>query len=614
MPFFKDLNLSAATAGFVAVLVGFTSSVAIVFQAAQAFGATPAQITSWMWALGLGMGLCSAIPSLILKQPVMVAWSTPGAAVLATAGLAGGFSMAEAIGAFMVCGALITVAGATGWFERVMNKIPMALASALLAGVLARFGLQAFAAAQTALVLVVLMLLAYLLGRRLAPRYAVVITLLVSVAYVVLRGQFNAGSLTLELARPMFTTPVFTLAAFTSLALPLFVVTMASQNLPGVAAIRSAGYDMPISKIITLTGVATLVLAPFGAFALNLSAITAAICMGPEAHPDPKKRYTAAVTCGAIYVLIGLFGAAVTGLLIAFPRELVLAIAGIALLGSIGGGLHAVSGHAQRRGDCRHRLGLLGCGGRRPRAVCATVRPSSEKQAMNILVVADPLVTFKTTKDTTFAMMRELQKRGHTLAACEPQHLQWQTGQPVTALVRRIELTGAADDWYRVLHQGREALHTFDAVLMRKDPPFDSEFFYATHLLEQAEREGEAGAHGVRPVRAAHAGDALARSHPPLPRRAQRHHPEAAGRHGRHGHLPRRARWHEPGLHHRNAQPGRRHQRDGAGLSARDRGRRQTPAAHRREGRALRARAHSTRQRDPRQPGRWRQGRGPAAE
>ena len=109
---------------------------------------------------------------------------------------------------------------------------------------------------------------------------------------------------------------------------------------------------------------------------------------------------------------------------------------------------------------------------------------------MNILVVADPLVTFKTYKDTTFAMMRELQKRGHTLAACEPQHLQWQTGQPVTALVRRIELTGAADDWYRVLHQGREALHTFDAVLMRKDPPFDSEFFYATHLLEQAEREG----------------------------------------------------------------------------------------------------------------------------
>jgi benzoate membrane transport protein len=170
--------------------VGFTSSVAIVFQAALAFGATPELITSWMWALGLGMGLCSAIPSLILKQPVMVAWSTPGAAVLATAGLAGGFSMAQAVGAFMACAALIILVGATGWFERVMNRIPVAIASALLAGVLARFGLQAFEAAQTALPLVALMLLAYLLTRCALPRYAVPITRLVSVSYVMLAGQF----------------------------------------------------------------------------------------------------------------------------------------------------------------------------------------------------------------------------------------------------------------------------------------------------------------------------------------------------------------------------------------------------------------------------------------
>lgn len=349
MRFFRDLSLSSATAGFVAVLVGFTSSVAIVFQAAQAFNATPAQITSWMWALGLGMGLCSAIPSLILRQPVMVAWSTPGAAVLASAGLAGGFTMAEAIGAFLICGALITLAGATGWFERVMNRIPMAIAAALLAGVLARFGLQAFGAAQTALALVVLVLLVYLVSRRLVPRYAVVLTLLAGVAQVVATGRFNAGALTLEWAVPVFTAPSFSFAAFTSLALPLFVVTMASQNLPGVAAIRAAGYDMPISRILTVTGIATLVLAPFGAFALNLSAITAAICMGPEAHPDRDKRYTAAVVCGALYVAIGLVGALVTGLLIAFPRELVMAIAGIALLGSIGGGLHTALKDDQHR-------------------------------------------------------------------------------------------------------------------------------------------------------------------------------------------------------------------------------------------------------------------------
>ncbi|MGI9215379.1 MAG: benzoate/H(+) symporter BenE family transporter [Hydrogenophaga sp.] len=349
MSFFRDVNLSAATAGFVAVLVGFTSSVAIVFLAAQAFGATPELITSWMWALGMGMGLCSAIPSLMLKKPVMVAWSTPGAAVLATAGLAGGFTMAQAVGAFMACAVLIILSGATGLFERLMNRIPMAIASALLAGVLARFGLQAFAAAQTALPLVVLMLLVYLLGRRLLPRYAVPLTLLAAVAYVVANGQFNAGALVLQWAVPVFTAPEFTFSAFVSLALPLFIVTMASQNLPGVAAIRAAGYDMPISKIITMTGVATLVLAPFGGFALNLSAITAAICMGEEAHADKGKRYTAAVACGLIYIAIGLVGAAVTGLLLAFPKELVLAIAGLALLGTIGGGLHTALRDDQHR-------------------------------------------------------------------------------------------------------------------------------------------------------------------------------------------------------------------------------------------------------------------------
>ena len=336
----RDLSWSSATAGFVAVLVGFTSSVAIVFQAAQAFGATPEQITSWMWALGLGMGLCSALPSLILKQPVMVAWSTPGAAVLASAGLAGGFSMAQAVGAFMVCAVLIVLAGATGWFERVMNRIPVAIASALLAGVLARFGLQAFGAAHDALLLVVLMLLTYLLGRRWVPRYAVPLTLLVAVLTVSSQGQLQTSALTVDWAAPVFTAPEFSWSAVISLALPLFVVTMASQNLPGVAAIRSAGYDMPISKLITMTGLATLVLAPFGAFALNLSAITAAICMGEEAHPDKAKRYTAAVVCGALYIAIGWVGAAVTGVLLAFPSALVLAIAGLALLGSIGGGLH----------------------------------------------------------------------------------------------------------------------------------------------------------------------------------------------------------------------------------------------------------------------------------
>jgi benzoate membrane transport protein len=193
------------------------------------------------------------------------------------------------------------------------------------------------------------MLAAYLLGRRFVPRYAVPLTLVVGIAFVASRGQLAWGAVHLELAMPVFTAPQFTWAAAISLALPLFVVTMASQNLPGVAAIRASGYDMPVSKIITLTGVATLLLAPFGAFALNLSAITAAICMGREAHEDPSRRYTAAVCCGLLYVLIGIFGAAVTGLLTAFPKELVAAIAGLALLGTIGAGLaQAVKEEAHR--------------------------------------------------------------------------------------------------------------------------------------------------------------------------------------------------------------------------------------------------------------------------
>ncbi|MBP6776403.1 MAG: benzoate/H(+) symporter BenE family transporter [Piscinibacter sp.] len=337
MRFVRDASFSAAVAGFVAVLVGFTSSVAIVFEAARAFGATPAQLGSWMWALGLGMGLCSLAPSLWLRKPVMVAWSTPGAAVLATAGA--GFGMGEAVGAFIVCALLIILVGATGWFERVMDRLPMSIAAALLAGVLARFGLQAFAALQSQFVLVGAMLLAYLVVRRASPRYAVVGVLAVGTVLAAAGGQMGWSGVTLGLAEPVWMAPSFSVGAVVGLALPLFVVTMAPQNLPGVAAIRAAGYAMPVSKIITLTGVATLVLAPFGAFALNLSAITAAICMGREAHPDPARRYVAAVSCGAIYCLIGIFGAAVAGVLSAFPREFVIAIAGLALLGSIGNGL-----------------------------------------------------------------------------------------------------------------------------------------------------------------------------------------------------------------------------------------------------------------------------------
>jgi benzoate membrane transport protein len=341
MRLLRDTSTSTVTAGLIAVLVGFTSSVAIVFQAATSLGATPAQVGSWMWALGVGMGLCSLVPSLILRTPVMIAWSTPGAAVLATAGASGAFGMAEATGAFLVSAALITIAGITGLFERFMDRIPKALANALLAGVLARFALDAFLTLGTAFGLVAPMIAAYLAGRRFWPRQTVPVVLAVGVVIAALQGDLHMGELPSGLTVPVFTAPVFTLQAAVSLAVPLFVVTMASQNLPGVAVIRGAGYTMPVSRIITMTGIATLVLAPFGAYALNFAAITAAICMGREAHEDPARRYTAAVWSGAVYVVIGLFGAAVAGVLAGFPRALVAAVAGLALLGSIGGGLAA---------------------------------------------------------------------------------------------------------------------------------------------------------------------------------------------------------------------------------------------------------------------------------
>jgi benzoate membrane transport protein len=338
-------------AGFVAVLVGFTSSVVIVFQAAAALGATPAQTASWIWALGLGMGLTSLGLSLRYRMPVLTAWSTPGAALLAGVGAAGaaGVSMAEATGAFIACALLITLAGATGWFARVMDRIPQSLAAALLAGVLARFAFDAFAALPREPAIVGAMCAAFVAGRRWWPRYAVPGVLAVGMGVAALQGRLHLGGIEWALATPVFTMPSFSLAALVGVALPLFVVTMASQNLPGVAAQRAAGFDVPVSPAITTTGVATLLLAPFGAYALNLAAITAAICMGREAAVDPARRWWASAAAGVFYIVVGLLGGAVVALIAAFPKELVLAVAGLALLSTIGSALATAMKHEAER-------------------------------------------------------------------------------------------------------------------------------------------------------------------------------------------------------------------------------------------------------------------------
>jgi benzoate membrane transport protein len=335
--FVRDVSLPAVTAGFVAVLVGFTSSVAIVFQAATALGADTAQISSWMWALGLGMGLTCIVLSLRYRVPVVTAWSTPGAAML-TAGAAG-LGIEQATGAFVVSAFLIALAGFSGVFERLINRVPIAIASGMLAGVLLRFGLDAFVALETQFGLALAMIAAYVLLRRWQPRYAVVATLALGIVIAASRGLLDWRSVTFEIAQPVWVTPVFTVNAIVSVAIPLFLVTMASQNVPGVAVMRGSGFSAPISPLIGWTGATNLVLAPFGAFALNLAAITAAICMGREAHEDPSRRYVAAIAAGVFYCIVGIFGATVAAVFAAFPHELVVVIAGLALLGTIGNGL-----------------------------------------------------------------------------------------------------------------------------------------------------------------------------------------------------------------------------------------------------------------------------------
>ncbi|HEY9630893.1 MAG TPA: benzoate/H(+) symporter BenE family transporter [Coleofasciculaceae cyanobacterium] len=337
MAFLKDFSISAVIAGFVTVLVGFTSSAVIIFQAAQALGASSIEIGSWMFALGLGMGITSILLSLRYRVPVVTAWSTPGAAMLITS--AAGVSMPEAIGAFLISGGLITLCGFSGGFERVMGRIPLSIASGMLAGVLLRFGLDVFVAMKTQFVMTFAMFCLYLIMRCLMPRYAVVAALLLGIFIAGVQGLLQVDQINLQLAQPVLTLPQFSLEALIGVALPLFAVTMASQNVPGVAIIRASGYSVPISPVIGWTGVATLALAPLGGFALNLAAITAAICMGEEAHENPARRYVAAVSAGVFYLLVGLFGGTVGAVLAAFPKELVLAIAGLALLGTIGNGL-----------------------------------------------------------------------------------------------------------------------------------------------------------------------------------------------------------------------------------------------------------------------------------
>jgi len=342
----SHLTFPAIVAGFVAVLVGYTSSAAIIFQAAAAAGATASQTGGWLTMLGLAMGLTTLGLSLWYRTPVLTAGSTPGAALLVTS--LPGTSLNEAVGVFVFASALIFLCGITGLFARLMNAIPQAISAAMLAGILLRFGVDAFAAIQVNFALSGTMCLVYLLSRRLLPRYAIILTLLAGLGVAALQGNIHATQ-TQSLVMPEFIMPRFTLETLLGIGVPFFVVTMASQNAPGIATLKAHGYTLPVSPLIAWTGLVALLLAPFGGFTVCIAAITAAICMGPEVHSDPQRRYWAAAAAGVFYLLAGVFGGAISGLFTALPLALIHTIAGLALLGTIAGSLQrALSDEKQR--------------------------------------------------------------------------------------------------------------------------------------------------------------------------------------------------------------------------------------------------------------------------
>ena len=341
------LSPSLFSAGLIAVLVGYTSSAPIVFEAARAAGATPAEVASWLWALGLGMGVTCIGLSLATRTPVLTAWSTPGAALLATS--LHGVSMAQAVGAFVFAAAAAALVGFSGTFERLMRRVPSSLASAMLAGVLLQFGIDLFGLFGDHRALVGTMLAAFVLARRFAPRYAVPLTLAAGIAVAAALGQLHLGGVPLRLARPLLTWPQWHLGTIVGIGVPLFLVTMASQNMPGLVVLRSNGYHLPASPLVGATGLTGVLLAPFGGFSFNLAAITAAICMSPNAHPDPAQRWRASVWAGMFYLATGVFGATMAALLAAFPAALIGAVAGLALLGTIGTSLHGALAEPHER-------------------------------------------------------------------------------------------------------------------------------------------------------------------------------------------------------------------------------------------------------------------------
>lgn len=334
------MKASLVTSALVAVVVGFGGSVAVVIAAADSLGATDAQKASWITVLCLSMAVGSLWLSWRSKMPVVLAWSTPGAALIAAST---GIGMAEAVGAFGVAGALIVLTGVIRPLGALAARIPAPLATSLLAGVLFSFVAGAAVDSVALPALGLPMVAAFLLVRLWSAAWAVIAAIGVGVAIVLAAGMH--GPLPpIGLSPPVLIVPVFDAGTMLGLALPLYIVTMASQNLPGIAVLRADGYAPPVPAILTVTGLLSVLTAPFGGHTTSLAAITAAICTGPDAHPDPARRWQGGIVYAAGYGALALIGASVVVIAASLPPELVTILAGLALLGPFMGALKAAFG------------------------------------------------------------------------------------------------------------------------------------------------------------------------------------------------------------------------------------------------------------------------------
>ncbi|WP_342066775.1 benzoate/H(+) symporter BenE family transporter [Achromobacter kerstersii] len=334
-------------AALISVLVNYGGTFVLVFQAAKLAQLTPAQTTSWVWAVSIGVGVTGAFLSFRYKAPIITAWSTPGVAFLAT--VMPFTPYGEVIGAYMLSALGFIVLGLSGAFEKLVRMIPAGIAAGLLAGILLQFGVNAFGGASADPLLVIVLVICYALLKRYTSRFAVVGILVIGVTMLLAQQRIDVSAIHLSLATPVFETPHFSLHALLGVALPLFIITLTGQYMPGMLVLRNDGYKTSASPILTVTGLGSLLMAPFGAHAFNVAAITAAICTGPDAHPDPRKRYIAGLACGVFYVLVGTFGVTLATLFMVLPKTFITTLAGLALLGAIGGSLANAMADARTR-------------------------------------------------------------------------------------------------------------------------------------------------------------------------------------------------------------------------------------------------------------------------